>query len=39
MAAGREVLEVFQQAGVCPKAADDLYAASARAVACHSDRS
>jgi hypothetical protein len=33
------VLEVFQQAGVCPKAADDLHAASARAVTCHSDRS
>jgi hypothetical protein len=33
------VLEVFQDAGVCPKAADDLHAASARAVACHSDRS
>ena len=33
------MLEVFQDAGVHPKAADDLYAASARAVACHSDRS
>jgi hypothetical protein len=38
MPAGREVLEVFQDAGVCQKAADDLHAASARAIACHSDR-
>ena len=29
MAAGREVLEVFQDAGVYSKAADDLHAASA----------
>ena len=34
-----EVLEVLQDAGVHPKAADDLHAASAHAVACHSDRS
>ena len=33
------MLEVFQNAGVYPKAADDLHAASARTVACHSDRS
>jgi hypothetical protein len=33
------MLEVFQDAGVHPKAADDLHAASARAVTCHSDRS
>ena len=33
------MLEVFQYAGVHPKAADDLHAASAHAVACHSDRS
>ena len=39
MPAGREVLEVFQDPGVCPKAPDDLHAASALAVACHSDRS
>jgi len=38
MPAGREVLEVFQDAGVCQKAADDLHVASARAIACHSDR-
>jgi hypothetical protein len=31
------VLEVFQQAGVCPKAANDLKAAAAHAVTCHSD--
>jgi len=39
MPAGREVLEVFQDAGVHANAADDLNAASARAVACHRDRS
>jgi len=39
MPAGREVLEVFQDAGVCPKAADDLHGASACAVTCHGDRS
>jgi hypothetical protein len=33
------VLEVFQDAGICPKAADDLHAASARTVTCHSERS
>jgi hypothetical protein len=33
------VLEIFQQASVHPKAADDLKAAAARAVACHSNRS
>ena len=38
MSVRREVLEVFQDAGVCQKAADDLHAASARAIACHSDR-
>jgi len=38
MPTGREVLEVFQYAGVDPKAADDLHAASAHTVACHSDR-
>ena len=38
MPTGREVLEVFQDAGVHPKAADDLHGASARTVACHSDR-
>ena len=32
------MLEVFQYACVHPKAADDLHAASAPAVACHSDR-
>jgi hypothetical protein len=36
---GREVLEVFQDAGVHPKAADDLHTTAARDVACHSDRS
>jgi hypothetical protein len=36
---GREVLEVFQDAGLHPKAADDLHTTAARAVACHSDRS
>ena len=36
---GREVLEVFQDASVHPKAADDLHTASACAVACHRDRS
>jgi hypothetical protein len=35
----REVLEVFQDGGVHPKAANDLHAASARAATCHSDRS
>jgi len=37
--AGREVLEIFQDAGVHPKTADDLHAASGLAVTCHSDRS
>ena len=36
--AGREVLEIFQDAGVHPKTADDLHAASGLAVTCHSDR-
>ena len=34
----REVLQVFQNAGVKPEPADNLNAASARTVACHSDR-
>ena len=33
------MLEVFEDAGVHPKAANDLCSASARIVACHSDRS
>jgi hypothetical protein len=37
MPAGREVLEIFQDAGVHAEAADDLYAASAHAVACRSN--
>ena len=37
MPAGREVLEIFQDAGVHPEAANDLHAASAHAVACHSN--
>jgi hypothetical protein len=31
------VLEVFQQAGICPKAANDLKAAAAHAVTCHGE--
>ena len=38
MPAGREVLEIFQDAGVHLKTADDLHAASGLAIACHSDR-
>ena len=34
---GREVLEIFQDGGVHPEAADDLHAASAHAVPCRSD--
>src|SRR5947209_9638610 len=37
MSTGSEVLEVFQYRSVCPKAADDLHAAAAHAVTCHSD--
>ena len=37
MPAGREVLEIFQDAGVHPETADDRHAASAHAVACHSN--
>jgi hypothetical protein len=37
MPAGRKMLEVFKQAGVRPKAANDLKAAAAHAVTCHSD--
>ena len=39
MPACREVLEVFQNGGIHPKATDDLRAASALDVACHRDRS
>ncbi len=38
MPARREMLEVLQDRGVHPKAADDPHAASARAVARHADR-
>ncbi len=34
----REVLEIFQDGGVYPKAANDLHAATGRAVPCHGDR-
>jgi hypothetical protein len=37
MPTGREVLEIFQDAGVHPETADDRHAASAHAVACHSN--
>src|SRR5271163_3056912 len=39
MPAGREMLEVLQDAGIEPKTPDDLRATSACAVTCHSDRS
>ena len=36
---GREVLEIFQNGSVHPKATNDLHTATGRAVSCHSDRS
>ena len=35
----REVLEVFRDAGIYTKTADDLHGTSACAVTCHGDRS
>jgi len=39
VSSGREVLKVFQDGGVHPKATNDLHAAPARAVPRYSDRS